>query len=84
MHQHHLYSQLQPDKNLQSFVGFYPVAIVNINDVDAMGVIQTGSRVVYRNLFSGTQDNLERFEKSLEDMPAGISSKDFSKRSRLS
>ena len=59
------------DRN-SSFVGFYPVAIVNINDVDAMGVIQTGSRVVYRNLFSGTQDNLERFEKSLEGMPANI------------
>jgi putative ABC transport system permease protein len=60
-----------PDRN-SSFVGFYPVAIVNINDVDSMGVIQTGSRVVYRNLFSGTQDNLERFEKSLEGMPANI------------
>jgi putative ABC transport system permease protein len=60
-----------PDRN-SSFVGFYPVAIVNINDVDAMGVIQTGSRVVYRKLFSGTQDNLERFEKSLEGMPANI------------
>jgi len=45
---------------------------VNINDVDAMGVIQTGSRVVYRNLFSGTQDNLERFEKLLEEIPDNI------------
>ena len=60
-----------PDRN-SSFVGFYPVAIVNINDVDAMGVIQTGSRVVYRNLFSGTQENLERFEKLLEEIPANI------------
>ena len=60
-----------PDRN-SSFVGFYPVAIVNINDVDAMGVIQTGSRVVYRNLFSGNQDNLERFEKSLDAMSANI------------
>ncbi|MDC1110926.1 hypothetical protein OAT24_05615 [Gammaproteobacteria bacterium] len=60
-----------PDRN-SSFVGFYPVAIVNINDVDAMGVIQTGSRVVYRNLFSGTQDSLERFEKLLEEIPANI------------
>ena len=60
-----------PDRN-SSFVGFYPVAIVNIDDVDAMGVIQTGSRVVYRNLFSGTQDNLERFEKLLEEMPDNI------------
>ena len=41
-----------PDRN-SSFVGFYPIAIANINDVEAMGVIQTGSRVVYRNLFSG-------------------------------
>ena len=45
---------------------------MNINDVDAMGVIQTGSRVVYRNLFSGTQDNLERFEKLLEEIPDNI------------
>ena len=60
-----------PDRN-SSFVGFYPVAIVNINDVDAMGVIQTGSRVVYRKLFSGTQDNLQRFEKLLEEIPANI------------
>jgi putative ABC transport system permease protein len=60
-----------PDRN-SSFVGFYPIAIVNIGDVDAMGVIQTGSRVVYRKLFSGSQDNLERFEKLLEEIPANI------------
>ena len=60
-----------PDRN-SSFVGFYPIAIVNIGDVDAMGVIQTGSRVVYRKLFSGTQDNLQRFEKLLEEIPANI------------
>ena len=60
-----------PDRN-SSFVGFYPIAIVNIDDVDAMGVIQTGSRVVYRKLFSGSQDNLERFEKLLEEIPANI------------
>ena len=60
-----------PDRN-SSFVGFYPIAIVNINDVDEMGVIQTGSRVVYRKLFSGTQDNLDRYEKSLGSIPASI------------
>jgi putative ABC transport system permease protein len=60
-----------PDRN-SSFVGFYPIVIVNIGDVDAMGVIQTGSRVVYRKLFSGSQDNLERFEKLLEEIPANI------------
>ena len=60
-----------PDRN-SSFVGFYPIAIANIVDVEKMGVIQTGSRVVYRKLFSGTQDNLNRFEDSLEAIPANI------------
>ena len=60
-----------PDRN-SSFVGFYPVAIVNINDVDSMGVIQTGSRVVYRQLFSGTQKNLDRFVESLDTLPPNI------------
>ena len=60
-----------PDRN-SSFVGFYPIAIANIVDVEEMGVIQTGSRVVYRKLFSGTQDNLNRFEDSLEVLPANI------------
>ena len=60
-----------PDRN-SSFIGFYPVAIVNINDVDAMGVIQTGSRVVYRKLFSGTQKNLDRYVESLDAIPPNI------------
>ena len=60
-----------PDRN-SSFVGFYPIAIANIVDVEEMGVIQTGSRVVYRKLFSGTQDNLNRFEDSLKVIPANI------------
>src|SRR5210317_592445 len=60
-----------PDRN-SSFVGFYPIAIVNIHDVVEMGVIQTGSRVVYRPLFSGTQSNLDKFEESLENIPASI------------
>ena len=60
-----------PDRN-SSFVGFYPIAIVNINDVDEMGVIQTGSRVVYRKLFSGSQDDLERYEKALVSIPDSI------------
>ena len=53
-----------PDRN-SSFVGFYPVAIVHINNVDAMVVIQTGSRFGYRTLFSVTQDQLESFEQLL-------------------
>ena len=49
-----------PDRN-SSFVGFYPIAIANINDISDMGVIQTGSRVVYRSMFSGSTRNLNNF-----------------------
>ena len=60
-----------PDRN-SSFVGFYPIAIANINDVQDMGVIQTGSRVVYRYLFSGSKRNLSNFIEDLGDIPAEI------------
>ena len=40
-----------PDRNV-GFLAFSPTIIANINDLGAMGVIQTGSRVVYRNLLS--------------------------------
>ena len=49
-----------PDRN-SSFVGFYPIAIANMVDLDDMGVIQTGSRVVYRQLFSGSTNNINNF-----------------------
>ena len=60
-----------PDRN-SSFIGFYPIAIANINDVQDMGVIQTGSRVVYRYLFSGSKRNLSNFIEDLGDIPAEI------------
>ena len=60
-----------PDRN-SSFVGFYPIAIVNINDVSEMGVIQTGSRVIYRNMFSGSKRNLVNFVNDIGEIPADI------------
>jgi len=60
-----------PDRN-SSFVGFYPIAIANIEDVEAMGVIQTGSRVVYRNLFIGSNQNLNQFVDALGEIPASL------------
>jgi putative ABC transport system permease protein len=60
-----------PDRN-SSFVGFYPIAIVNINDVSEMGVIQTGSRVIYRNMFSGSKRNLDNFVNDIGEIPADI------------
>ena len=62
-----------PDRN-SGFFGFYPTVIVNVDDLDAMGIIQTGSRVVYRNLFSGTEKNINNFLAQLKDMPAEIRS----------
>lgn len=63
--------QEYPDRN-SGFFGFYPTIIVNIEDLAEMGIIQTGSRVVYRNLFAGTQKNIQNFLDSLQDMPADI------------
>jgi len=60
-----------PDRN-STFVGFYPMAIANISDLDDMGVIQTGSRVVYRYLFSGAVADLEAFKEDLGKLPAEI------------
>jgi len=63
--------QEYPDRN-SGFFGFYPTIIVNINDLEEMGIIQTGSRVVYRNLFAGTEKNINNFLNSIQDMPADI------------
>lgn len=60
-----------PDRN-SSFVGFYPIAIANIIDLEDMGVVQTGSRVVYRYLFSGSKKNLSLFNEQLEEIPSDI------------
>jgi len=60
-----------PDRN-SSFVGFYPIAIANINDVPEMGVIQTGSRVIYRNMFSGSKRNLDNFVNDIGEIPDDI------------
>ncbi|RCL38909.1 MAG: hypothetical protein DBW98_01975 [SAR86 cluster bacterium] len=60
-----------PDRN-SSFVGFYPIAIANINDISDMGVIQTGSRVVYRSMFSGSTRNLNNFINDIGEIPADI------------
>ena len=60
-----------PDRNV-GFLAFSPTVIANINDLDVMGVIQTGSRVVYRNLFSGSENNIDEFLENIEPVPAEI------------
>ncbi len=48
-----------PDRNV-GFLAFSPTIIVNMDDLEKMQVIQTGSRVVYRQLFSDIGDQLGR------------------------
>ena len=60
-----------PDRN-DGFLAFAPTVIANIDDLDAMGVIQPGSRVVYRQLFSGGEKQIETFVNKLQDLPAEV------------
>ncbi|MBD63157.1 MAG: hypothetical protein CMD68_03645 [Gammaproteobacteria bacterium] len=60
-----------PDRN-SSFIGFYPIAIANIIDLNDMGVIQTGSRVVYRQLFSGSFNNINNFLDQIGELSSDI------------
>ena len=57
-----------PDRNV-GFLAFSPTIITNIADLKSMGVIQTGSRVVYRQLFSGTENQVNLFFDSVSNLP---------------
>jgi len=54
-----------PDRST-GFLSFSPTIIVNDADLDEMGVIQAGSRVVYRQLYSGESSELESFLEEVE------------------
>jgi len=56
-----------PDRNV-GFLAFSPTIIVNMSDLEKMEVIQTGSRAVYRQLFSGTENNISSFIDSLKSL----------------
>ena len=56
-----------PDRNV-GFLAFSPTIITNIADLKSMGVIQTGSRVVYRQLFSGSESQINLFFDSVADL----------------
>ena len=55
-----------PDRST-GFLSFSPTIIVNETDLDEMGVIQVGSRVVYRQLYSAESSELESFLKEVEE-----------------
>jgi putative ABC transport system permease protein len=55
----------EPDAGA-GFAVFGPRVLMNTADLDATGVIQTGSRVTYKWLLAGDEKNLTQFEKWLE------------------
>ena len=60
-----------PDRNV-GFLAFSPTIIANNADLKSMGVIQTGSRVVYRQLFSGTEKQINLFFDSVSSLPEEV------------
>ncbi len=52
----------EPDSN-NGFSAFGPRVLMNQKDLAATGVIQPGSRVTYRWLLSGEENNLKNFER---------------------
>src|SRR3990172_7128446 len=55
---------LEPDRGV-SFFNIAPRLMMNLADVPATGLVQTGSRIHYQLLASGARDAVEAFEKWL-------------------
>ena len=55
----------EPDRG-NSFYSFTPRIMMHYDDVAKTGIVQPGSRVVHRYLFSGNADELNRVQDALE------------------
>lgn len=55
----------RPDEGW-SFVDLAPTLLINEADLESTGLIQPGSRVAYRMLFSGDRDGVDAFKAVLE------------------
>jgi len=56
----------RPDEGW-SFVDLAPTLLINEADLESTGLIQPGSRVAYRMLFSGGRDEVDAFKAILEE-----------------
>ena len=56
----------EPDQ-VRGFAGFAPRAIMHMDDLDATGLIQPGSRIRHRWLLAGDSASLEQLQKQLAD-----------------
>lgn len=54
-----------PDRSA-NFYSFNPFALMNRDDLDATGAVQKGSRVTYRNLWSGEMDVIKQLQPVLK------------------
>ena len=57
----------RPDQGW-SFVDLAPTLLINMDDLEATGLIQPGSRVSYRNLFAGSRTDIAAFKTELEKL----------------
>ena len=57
--------EFRPDQDI-GFTAMAPSILVNINDVPAMDVVKTGSRVTYRQLYAGDPDSLAEFAQQVK------------------
>ncbi|MCW8926771.1 MAG: FtsX-like permease family protein [Xanthomonadales bacterium] len=59
----------RPDQGWQ-FVDLAPTLLINMDDLDATGLVQPGSRVSYRMLFAGSRTDIDAFKPELETILA--------------
>jgi putative ABC transport system permease protein len=57
----------RPDQGWR-FVDLAPTLLINMDDLDGTDLIQPGSRVSYRNLFSGPRTDIAAFKAELEGL----------------
>ena len=56
----------RPDQGWQ-FVDLAPTLLINMADLEPTQLVQPGSRVSYRMLFSGARDDIDTFKPALEE-----------------
>ncbi len=64
--------EYRPDQNVGGFLNLQPALLVNLSDVPAMEVVQAGSRVSYRQLFSGDEVRLKEFRALVTPRLSGV------------
>ncbi len=59
----------RPDEGIR-FTDLAPSLLINMADLEKTGLVQPGSRIAYRGLFSGSREQVDAFKPVLEAMMA--------------